>query len=202
MITVLVEGDTDVPFVARLCEASGFEMRAPRIAGGKHRLDPLVPGFARAAKGSPHLVVRDLDLDADCPAEWIDRHAPPSSGRYFMLRLAVRAVEAWFLADREAASAALHLAAQKIPRNPDEEPDPKRAIVNLARRSSKPSIQRALIPAPGSSRKAGPGYETWLLGAAERWSLARAEVNSPSLARARRRLTELQTAWASIGGST
>ena len=196
MITVAVEGDTDVPFVVRLCEASGFAVRTPLVtARGKHSLAPYIAGFARAAPGSPHLVVRDLDDDAPCAAAWIEANAPPSQGTYFALRLAVRAVEAWFLADRVVAAAALHVDEQRIPRRPDDEADPKLTIVNLARGSSKPSVRDAIVPVIGMSRKAGPGYGTWLLGASSRWSVERALPNSESLARAHRRLTAIHDAW-------
>jgi hypothetical protein len=197
VITVLVEGDTDVPFVSRLCEASGFQPRAPRVANGKHNLDPLIAGFARAGRGSPHLVLRDLDADSPCAADWVASNGPSSAGAYFALRLAVHAVEAWFLADRAAAAKALHIGEQKIPLRPDEEADPKRTIVQLARASTKASVRTAIVPTPGMSRKAGPGYEGWLIVASAAWSVDRAIANSPSLARALRRLTALCAAWES-----
>ena len=197
MITVAVEGDTDVPFVTRLCEASGFAVRTPLVAaGGKHGLGPLIAGFARAANGAPHLVVRDLDGDAPCAGAWIETNAPSVRGTYFSLRLAVRAVEAWFLADRAVAAAALHVDERRIPRRPDEEVDPKLTIVNLARGSAKPWVRAAIVPAAGISRKAAAGYGGWLLSASARWSVERAMKNSASLARAHRRLTELHAAWA------
>jgi hypothetical protein len=200
MITVLVEGDTDVPFVTRLCEVSGFKVKAPRIAGGKPKLDPLIPGFAKAGQGSPHLVVRDLDLDAECAPAWLATKWPRVAGPYFALRLAVRAIEAWFLADRDNAASALHIPLEKLPLEPDKEADPKRAIVNLARLSTKKSVREAIVPAAGISRKAGQGYEAWLIGAAQRWSIERAMPNSPSLARAHRRLLALRVAWTSVQG--
>jgi hypothetical protein len=197
VITVAVEGDTDVPFVTRLCEATGFTVRTPLVAaGGKHTLDPLIAGFARSAQWAPHLVVRDLDRDAPCAGAWIETNGPATSATFFALRLAVRAVEAWFLADRAVAAAALHVDEGRIPRLPDDEADPKLTIVNLARASSKPWVRAAIVPAQGMSRKAAAGYGGWLLGASARWSVERAMANSASLARAYRRLTELHKAWA------
>ena len=126
MITVAVEGDTDVVFVSRLCEESGFAMRTPLVGRtGKGSLLEIIEGFARAGKGGPHLVVRDLDNDANCPGEWISRNAPKEAGPFFALRLAVRAVEAWFLADRDHAARSLRVAPNRIPNVPDNEPDPE-----------------------------------------------------------------------------
>lgn len=195
MITVVVEGDTDVPFVVGLCAAAGFEVRPPLVSGGKAPLDAKLAGYAKAARGSPYLVVRDLDRDAVCAASWMEEHAPPGAGRYFALRLAVRAVEAWFLADREVAAMALSVKVDQIPLEPDAEPDPKLSVVGLARKSTKPKVREAIVPTPGGSRKAGKGYEGWLLEAATRWSYERAAPRSPSLARAHERLVELRALW-------
>ena len=57
------------------------------------------------------------------------------AGPYFSLRLAVRAVEAWFLADVKAAAPALAVSERSLPAAPDEESDPKQTIVALARTS-------------------------------------------------------------------
>lgn len=201
MITVAVEGDTDVPFVSRLCEAAGFEVRAPIIdARGKHALDERIAGFARAGKGSPHLLVRDLDQDARCAVEWLSRTLPKERGEFFSLRLAVRAVEAWFLADREHAADCLHVSQSKIPVRPDEEDDPKLTIVSLARQSPKPLLKKLIVPAPGATRKAAPAYAQWLMEAAQGWSFNRAKKNSDSLARAHRALVQLRAAWERSGG--
>ena len=190
MITVAVEGDTDVPFVTRLCQASGFEVNAPIIStNGKDGLLPYIGGFARAGEGSPHLVVRDLDQDARCAGTWIQEQAL-RPGDYFSLRLAVRAVEAWFLADAKSAAKYLSVATRQIPSRPDEEQDPKLSIVAIARLSSKAAIRRAIVPPQNWSRKTGPGYSAWLLEAAQGWSVHDAVLRSPSLARAHARLCE------------
>lgn len=165
------------------------------MAGGKGTLEPLMVGFARAGAGSPHLVVRDLDLDAPCASAWISVHAPRDVGPFFSLRLAVHAIEAWFLADRAHAAESLRVHVNKLPMRPDDEPDPKLTIVALARASTKPALRAALVPRPGISRKAGAGYETWLLGASTGWSLERALEHSASLARAHERLRDLRGRW-------
>ena len=196
IIQVVVEGDTDVPFVERLCTASGFEVRAPMIAArGKSEVDKLIPGYARAGRGWPHLVVRDLDQDAACAPGLVDVLLATTPGDYFALRIAVRAVESWFLADRDHAARALSVKASQITLRPDDEPDPKRTIVDLAQRSTKPEIKRAIVPPPHFSRKSGPGYEAWLLKSATAWRLDRALANSPSLASAQARLTDLCRRW-------
>ena len=196
MITVAVEGDTDIPFVTKLCKSAGFAVREPLLdAGGKASLDQRMVGFAKAGHGSPHLVLRDLDEDAECAPTWLGRNAPEEVGRFFELRLAVRAVEAWFLADAETAARCLHIATTRIPVAPDEEKDPKLTVVNLARSSTKPRIRVGLVPLPGVKRKAGRDYERWLLESAASWRLDRAMKRSPSLARAHSALRAMHIRW-------
>jgi len=193
MISVYVEGDTDIPFVQALCKKAGFEVREPIFdAGGKTTLDPKLLGLARAAAGAPYLVLRDLDHDAPCASAWLKGHAPSAPGRFFALRLAVRAVESWFLADAVTAASALHVPVTQIPHDPDAEHDPKTRIVTLARKSTKPDIRKRLVPKPGAKRKAGPEYETWLIQSAARWKLERAHDRSPSLRKALAALVRLR----------
>jgi hypothetical protein len=198
LITIVVEGDTDIPFVQRLCGDVGLSIRLPIVdASGKAGIDAKLNGYARAAAGSPHLVVRDLDHDADCAPEWLASNAPSDPGAFFCLRMAVREVEAWFLADAKNAAAALHVSETAIPIDPDAEPDPKATIVALARRSPKPQIKKGLIPRPGTSRLVGPAYESWLIESGASWNLDRALKRSASLRRARKALHSLKKAWES-----
>jgi hypothetical protein len=185
VISVYVEGDDDVPFVEKVCHHVGLEIRAPVLArGGKAEIDKLLPNLARAAKGMPILVLRDLDRDADCAPTWLSKRMPSGAGPYFALRLAVRAIESWVLADVEAASKGLHLEPNLIPAAPDALDDPKVTLVNLARRSRKPAVVNALVPKEGAQRRTGIGYDRWVIAfGVKDWSVERAMKRSPSLAR-------------------
>jgi hypothetical protein len=72
--------------------------------------------------------------------------------------VAVRAVEAWLLADAERLAAFLGIRAALIPRDPDAEHDPKTTLVNLARRSRRRAIREDIVPREGSGGRVGPGY--------------------------------------------
>lgn len=196
MITVVVEGDTDVPFVSKLCVDVGLAIRLPIIdASGKGAIDAKLDGYAKAANGSPYLVVRDLDKDANCAPTWLAKRAPKQAGPFFSLRIAVREVEAWFLADAKNAAACLHVNEEAIPIDPDAELDPKARIVALARRSTKPAINKGLVPRAGVSRPVGPDYEGWLIKSGESWNISRALKRSDSLRRARVALQQLKKHW-------
>lgn len=79
----------------------------------------------------------------------------------------------------------LGVAEGKLPRQPDLELDPKRTLVDLARKSRSKDVRGDLVPPAGSFRRVGAGYnnllESFVLST---WEPARARTRSPSLARA------------------
>jgi hypothetical protein len=107
-LIVAVEGSTDTPAVHKVVTLAGWELaHEPISTGGKVRLDKDVPGYNAAAKGSPWFVLRDLDHDAPCPGALVTKLLPARSP-LMCLRIAVRAIEAWLMADPETLSTFLH----------------------------------------------------------------------------------------------
>jgi hypothetical protein len=94
-------------------------------------------------------------------------------------------IESWLLADREAAAGVLGVPVQKLPREPDTLAHPKREVINLARRSSKASVRRALLPEPQSGALVGVDYRTFMERyIRDSWRPRAAAESSPSLRRA------------------
>ena len=117
-ITVVVEGDTDIPIVRRLVASVGLDAREPVVdTGGKAALDRKLAGYARAGEHAPFAVVRDLDHDADCAPSWLAARAPAHQGGLFTLRLAVRAIEAWVQEHGAQVPEGLRVAVDAIARN-------------------------------------------------------------------------------------
>jgi len=101
----------------------------------------------------------------------------------------VRRVESWLLADRQACASFLGVPVAQLPFRPDDEPDPKQTLVNLARRSRWRQIREDLVPAENSTSRIGKNYNgqlTRLIMTA--WNAQRANQHSPSIARAIRAL--------------
>jgi hypothetical protein len=67
------------------------------------------------------------------------------------------------MADPETLAMFLRVSPAQVPTNPEGEDDPKRTMVDLARRSSKTAIQKDMLPQRGASRRAGPGCEGRIL---------------------------------------
>ncbi|MFH1006973.1 MAG: hypothetical protein V1800_05635 [Candidatus Latescibacterota bacterium] len=156
-VCVLVEGDTDEAVVRRILEYVGLSCGMVYGKEGKPDLLRRLPNYNRAARIAPWLVTVDLDQDADC-APIFARSVLPNPAGSMLFRVAVRAIEAWLLADAERLAAFLGIRVCRIPALPDAEPNPKRTLVNLARQSSRKAIREDMVPRDGSGAQVGPGY--------------------------------------------
>jgi len=194
-LAVVVEGDTDLPVARHLAHDAGLTVHLALDQGGKDALDRELPAFNRAARGSPWLVLRDLDHDAGCaPAFLRERRFRPEPWMCF--RLAVREMEAWLMADRRALARFLGIVASRIPADPDAEPDPTGTLVALARSARSRRIREAMVPRAGIAARVGILYESTIIEfAREHWSLERASGASASLRRARAALHALAGRW-------
>ena len=70
-LRVAVEGDTDIPIVEKLAADAGMTLLDVIDENGVDQLDLNVRGYNAAAKGSPWLVLRDVDADPRCPGDII-----------------------------------------------------------------------------------------------------------------------------------
>lgn len=147
----------DEAVAARLLAGTGA--RAARVLPGRDRrqgkswLDRNGPNLVAAGEHVPVLVLRDLDRDG-CVVEVRNRIAARLS-RFACVRIAVRAVEAWLLADRDELAAQIGVRTAAVPAAPDELADPKRALVDLARRSTRRATRDMLVPREGAGTSSG-----------------------------------------------
>lgn len=155
--------------------------------GGFGYLRSMMDSWRQMAQQQIMLVLTDLDR-ANCVVEFRDqwlagRPAPDS----LLLRIAVREVEAWVLADHVAMS---ELLGRRVvfPVEPDALPDPKQTLMGLAKKASK-AIRDDLIKIRDGQLSQGLGYNARLSHWVNTvWCPQRAAALSPSLARARSRL--------------
>lgn len=161
-ITGAVEGDLDEAVLARVVEYAGLVLGPVYGKNGKRSLHERIRSYNYAARISPWCVLADLDQDARCPAHVRDAWLP-SPAPLMRLRFVVREIEAWLFGDPERLAAFLRVPAAQVPRNPEGVPDPKQAMVALARRSQRREIREDMAPRPGSGRTVGPGYKSRLI---------------------------------------
>lgn len=158
--------------------------------GGFGYLRSRMDSWREMAQHQVMLVLTDLDQTA-CPValrdEWLRQRPLPDR---LLLRVAVREVEAWALADHVAMRA---LVGPKgtLPLQPDNLPDPKQALLQLAKKAPKLIRDDLLRTGSGGHLAQGLGYNARLVSwAKSQWNPQRAAERSPSLARARRRVQE------------
>jgi len=156
--------------------------------GGYGYLKNTINGFNNAAKGTPFIVLCDLE-DECAPsliANWLRNPKHPN----LIFRVAVREVEAWLLADAEGISSYLGVSQSIVPGNADNIEDPKLTIIELAKRSKNRQLRLGIVPVTGSSAHVGPDYNGLLsIFVKTTWNIDRACNNSNSLCRAVKAIT-------------
>ena len=194
MVTAAVEGDLDEAVLRRVASSHGIEVDNVYGRQGKQHLLRALHGYNNAAAHWPWLVLVDLDDDCDCAGEcaswWL-----PNPALLMRLRIAVREIEAWIMADRERLAALLGISVKLVPVNPDQLRHPKIALVNLARRSRWKNVVADFVPREGSGRTVGQLYNARLIRFVEDtqsgWRPHAAAAVSSSLARCIARAAEL-----------
>lgn len=196
IIQAAVEGITDEAVVQRLVEHVGAHVGAVYGKNGKPTLRQKMNGYNNAARYAPWIVVADLDHDHDCAPELVSAWVPVPA-EFMCFRVAVRAVEAWLLADGEAVATFFGVAESAVPSRPDDLDDPKRTLVDLAKRSRRREIREDMVPCPESGRAVGRAYTSRLIEfARDAWRPPVAAQRSESLRRAIASLERLVAAHA------
>lgn len=190
-LTVAVEGILDEAVLRRLTAGTVVTIGDAYVKRGNRPLRAKISGYNNAAHRTIWVVLTDLDHGYDCApallAAWL-----PAPAEGMNLRVAVRSIEAWFLADRSGIADFLGIPMARVPADPDSVHDPKGLMVDLARGSRRRAVRDALVPTSRSGRRTGPGYTGYLFDFVERlWDPRRAAALSPSLDRCQRRLREL-----------
>lgn len=179
-IKVAVEGAVDEAVARKLIQHIGAQADTVYVNYGKQRLLEKVAGYNQAAKGQPWLVLVDLDR-CSCAVALLQKWAPQPSP-YLCLRVAVRMVEAWLLADTDHIADFLGVSANRIPNNPEQLSDPKQELVALAAQSHKRAIREDMVPNPSAGQKVGSGYSARLIEFVENhWDITQAVRHAPSL---------------------
>lgn len=151
--------------------------------------------FNNAAKGTPFLLLTDLDTGECAPrlvADWLGVAPHPN----FIFRVAVREVESWILADSRNLPRFLGIPQSVFPGDPDALQDPKATLIQLAAKSPRRTLKAAILPTAGTTARIGPGYNIVLSGfVRESWDPSGAAERSESLRRALSAVSEFTPVW-------
>jgi hypothetical protein len=153
-----------------------------------------LPDFIASCQGGVNfLLLTDLDT-RPCPPDllddWLGATAKPES---LLLRIAVREVEAWVLADRPEFAAWLGISEAIVPATPEACLDPKANLLKLAKRSKHRELREGLLPKKDAISLVGLEYNNLLCEfVRDKWRIDTASLQAPSLAKALQRLREFR----------
>ncbi|MDE2149816.1 MAG: hypothetical protein KGJ55_08300 [Gammaproteobacteria bacterium] len=193
-VDLLVEGPTDEMALSRILSDVGLEKGTTFGRRGIPEVRRLAPGLVKRASGSgiPLLILVDLiGSGDDCAA-----HIPDSIALHrdekTLVRVAVRELESWLLADVDGLRSFFGDIGKWVLRDPEAEHDPKRAFFNIARKSKRHNTREGLVSERDGSLVAGPDY----LGLmseflSQHWNPARARERADSLCRCMSRIEAL-----------
>lgn len=194
IVDILVEGPTDEIALTRILSVCSLNKGTTFGRKGISEVRRLAPGLARRAVGSgiPLLVLVDLiGSEEDCIAH-IPHGLAPHGGNQTLVRVAVKELESWLLADSDALRSFFAVGSAHVPDNPEAIPNPKQAFFEIARRARTRRIREGLIRERQGALTPGPDYlnlmEEFLSG---HWSPSRARPQAPSLNRCMIRLAAL-----------
>lgn len=191
-IVLATEDELSEEVALALAADAGLDVGQTLRKRGFGYLQSNIHKFCELARTFPVVLLTDLDR-RNCAPElvrtWIGRHHQPEN---MLLRVAVREIESWLLADHVAMVELLGAkVVSHLPREPDALPDPKRTLLQLAGFAAR-DVRADLIANAGAVASQGVGYNARLCELVrDSWRATRAEQRSPSLARTRQRLLEL-----------
>lgn len=140
--------------------------------------------------GLPLLLLTDLDTTSCASRLILDWSAGAALPDKIVIRVAVREVEAWLLADHIACAVLLGKKS-KLPADPEALRNPKQMLLKLAKAAPK-TVRRDLVQENDAAAAQGLGYNSRLCAfVREQWAPERAAQRSGSLARARARIAKL-----------
>lgn len=182
---------------ARLIAETGHSIAAKipkdrKKHSGFGYLKTRLPDFIASCQGGVNLLLL-TDLDTrPCPPDllkdWFGEKVKPDS---LLLRIAVREVEAWVLADRSQFANWLGVAESTVSNDPESCLDPKADLLKLAARSRHRNLREGLLPKKGAPSKIGLEYNDLLCEfVTNQWCIEEASKLAPSLERAIRSLKE------------
>jgi hypothetical protein len=194
-ISGVVEGDTDECALVKMIKVCGAE--PDRIMGkeGKAPIIKKMRAYSNAGKGSPWVVLIDLDEQHECAPELL-REIKTDASSFFSLRIAVRELESWLMADSESFTAFFGINRSVVPANPEVISNPKETLVELCKKSTSKRIRQDVVPRPESGRNIGPAYSSTLIDyIINHWDPKRASARSDSLRKALAAIERLKTAY-------
>jgi len=159
---------------------------------GNGKIKRQIGAYNNAAQYDHYFIITDLDNGYGCASSLIEDWIPEQHANRLLFRVAVHEIESWLLADRINFAAFFSINQTIISLTPDNDPDPKQTVINLAKKSRKRAIREDIVPIDNYARL-GPGYNIQLQQYIQNtWNIDFARKNSPSLDKAVKALEKIK----------
>lgn len=181
-----VEGLVDEEVVLKLFRETDVTPGHQYVCQGIDQLRQKLEGFNAGAHHIPWFVLCDLDRN-ECPPALRSGLLKKPQAQGLQFQVAVRAIEAWLMADRKTFADFLGVNTGRVPAEPERLPEPKNTVLKLALKSGKKDLRRYFVSRRIRTGKLceGPIYtEEVIRFVQRRWSVKRARAAAPSLERA------------------
>lgn len=156
-VSILVEGRTDEHVAKRLLEYVDMEIGTVYGRQGKPHLLKHLPNYNKAAQRLPWFTLVDLDTSHPCPSQALNFWLPTPASK-MCCRVVVHAIETWLMADKDQMAQFLAVSPSRFQHITDTEPNPKLALINIARSSRSNSVREDIVPRQSSGATEGPLY--------------------------------------------
>ena len=156
------------------------------VKGGRGNVQRELAAYVNLARVMPVLVGVDLDGD-ECAStlrdQWKMRYG---SHPAMIIRVAVREIESWVIADRKRIAKFINVSSDHITALPDDLVNPKNYLLEIAQVTAHPDLRRELVPRNYKNYpRIGPAYNLQMCKFVEqRWRPHVAMKRSNSLLRA------------------
>lgn len=195
----LITEDRLTEAVFRKCIAEfmpSFCIVRSEVKNGRGNVQRELNAYSALSNAMPVIIGVDLDHDQCAPTLLAKWQASFQPNRNLIIRIAVREIESWVLADRKRIAALISAPSDNIAKDPDNLDDPKIFLLEMAREFAKEDLRRELVPVNfGQYPRIGPAYNaTMAQFVMSRWRPAVARKKSDSLDRALRAFESVQAA--------
>ena len=172
-----------------------YKVLRSEVKGGRGNVQRELAAYSNLAKIMPVLIGVDLDHDICAPTLLTKWQTDYVVRENLLIRIAVREIESWVLADRKRFAKFVGAESDDIPGAPDDLDDPKLALLKIARATANVELKRDLIPRNFSQYpRIGPAYNLQMCKfVSEKWRPHVALKRSDSLKRARAAMQLLST---------
>jgi len=187
VISLLAEGHLEIAAATRVLKFCGHEIGTVFGTKGCNYIKEKAAVFNNYATSQTGMLVltdfRDSGEDCILTAlnEYVYKKYPFPSDTYLFC-FSIYELESWLLADNSGFAKFMNVAVSNIPLDPESDNDPKKTIVNIARKSKTRSIREGVAPPPGHRAKVGPEYFSLMSEfIMYHWNIENAIKRAPSL---------------------